>query len=179
MPSSKIPHARRTAISQKKLQEGKWPRLVRPGSVTVNIYRTRRRRSFSTASAIISPDAAFDRTSLIPLERWPKPEESRPNLRTRSMKRILELFATGEYSLSAIQREMTKAGLVGLRSKQPLTFGSIDHILRKHFYSGVFEHKGELHQGSHVPMISKKTFDQIQSVLDSSHCRFGLSASTR
>jgi site-specific DNA recombinase len=81
------------------------------------------------------------------------------------LKRILELFATGEYSLTAIQREMTKAGLVGERSKKPLTFGSIDHILRKPFYYGVFNHKGELHQGSHVPMISKKTFDQIQNVL--------------
>ena len=82
------------------------------------------------------------------------------------LKRILELFATGEYSLTAIQGEMTKAGLVGERSKRPLTFGSIDHILRKPFYYGVFNHKGELHQGSHVPMISKKTFDQIQNVLE-------------
>ncbi len=81
------------------------------------------------------------------------------------LKRILELFATGKYSLSNIQQEMTKVGLVGLRSKQPLTFGSIDHILQAHFYYGVFEHKGEFHQGSHVPMISKKTFDQIQNVL--------------
>ena len=81
------------------------------------------------------------------------------------LKRILELFATGEYTLTSIQREITKAGLVGLRSKQPLTLSSIEHILRKPFYYGVFFHKGELHQGTHVPMISKKTFDQIQSAL--------------
>ena len=72
------------------------------------------------------------------------------------LKKIMELFATGNYSLSAIQREMTKAGLVGQKSKKPLTFGSIDHILRKPFYYGVFNHKGELHQGSHVPMISRR-----------------------
>jgi site-specific DNA recombinase len=96
-----------------------------------------------------------------------------PRLRTiephptnfEKLKGILELFATGEYSLSAIQREMTIVGLVGDRSKKPLTFGSIDHILRKPFYCGVFGHKGELHQGSHPPMISKKTFDQIQEAL--------------
>ncbi len=82
-----------------------------------------------------------------------------------TLKRMLELFATGEYSLTAIQREMTKAGLVGDRSKRPLTFGSIDHILRKPFYYGVFNHKGELYQGSHLPMISKRTFDQIQNAL--------------
>jgi site-specific DNA recombinase len=81
------------------------------------------------------------------------------------LKRILELFATGEYSLTAIQREMTEAGLLGHRSKQPLTLSSIEHILRKPFYYGVFNHKGELHQGVHVPMISKKTFDDIQDAL--------------
>jgi site-specific DNA recombinase len=81
------------------------------------------------------------------------------------LKRILELFATGEYSLSTIQREMTEAGLVGSKSKKPLTYSSIEHILKKPFYYGLFEHKGELHQGTHVPMISKKTFDQIQSAL--------------
>src|ERR1700719_426731 len=73
------------------------------------------------------------------------------------LKRILELSATGEYSLTAIQREMTGAGLLGHRSKQPLTLSSIEHILRKPFYYGLFNHRGELHQGIHVPMISKRT----------------------
>ena len=33
------------------------------------------------------------------------------------------------------------------------------------FYYGVFLHKGELHQGTHAPMISKQTFDDIQKAL--------------
>jgi site-specific DNA recombinase len=82
------------------------------------------------------------------------------------MKKILELFATGEYSLTAIQHEMAKAGLIGARTKQPPPLSSISNTLRKPFYYGAFLHKGELHQGTHVPMVSKKVWDDIQRALD-------------
>jgi site-specific DNA recombinase len=78
------------------------------------------------------------------------------------MKRMLELFAKGRHSLTAFQRELAAAGIVGERSKKPLPLSSIGNILRNPFYYGLFAHKGELHQGTHVPMISKKTFDEIQ-----------------
>jgi hypothetical protein len=38
-------------------------------------------------------------------------------------------------------------------------------MFRNPFYYGVFLHKGEMHQGVHAPMISKKTFDEIQAAL--------------
>ena len=81
------------------------------------------------------------------------------------LKRILELFATGEYSLSEIRDEMTKVGLLGTRGNRPLALSSVIHLLQRPFYYGLFEHKGELHQGTHLPMISKKTFDEIQKAL--------------
>jgi hypothetical protein len=37
--------------------------------------------------------------------------------------------------------------------------------MRNPFYYGVFVHKGEIHQGIHPPMISKKMFDDIQRLL--------------
>jgi site-specific DNA recombinase len=80
-------------------------------------------------------------------------------------KRILERFATGQFSLTAIQKEMAAVGLVGDRSKKPMPLSSIGNMLRNPFYYGVFLHKGEMHQGVHVPMISKKTFDEIQAAL--------------
>src|SRR5579862_4976398 len=96
-----------------------------------------------------------------------------PKLRTiephpvnfKKMKRILQRFATGTCSLTAIQREMAAARLFGDRSGKPPALTSIDHLLRNPFFYGVFSYKGELHQGSHVPMISKKTFDEIQEAL--------------
>ena len=96
-----------------------------------------------------------------------------PRLRTiephpqffKALKRALEYFATGEVSLTAMQKEMAAAGIVGNLSKKPLALSSIGNLLRNPFYYGVFSHKGEIHQGVHVPMITKKTFDDIQKAL--------------
>jgi site-specific DNA recombinase len=81
------------------------------------------------------------------------------------VKRILEEFATEEYSLTAIQKKMASVGLVGARSGKPMPLSSLGNLLCNPFYYGAFFHKGELHQGTHVPMISKKTFDAIQKAL--------------
>jgi len=81
------------------------------------------------------------------------------------LKAKLEKFATGEQSLTAFQRELASVGIVGKLTGKPLTLSSIVNLLRNPFYYGVFTHKGELHQGTHVPMISKQTFDDIQKAL--------------
>jgi len=81
------------------------------------------------------------------------------------MKRALEHFATGEVSLTAMKNELAATGIIGERSKKPLPLSSIGQLLRNPFYYGVFSHKGEIHQGVHVPMITKKTFDDIQKAL--------------
>ena len=81
------------------------------------------------------------------------------------IKRVMELFATCQYTLTAIQKELAAVGIVGNLSKKPLPLSSIGNILRNPFYYGVFLHKGEMHQGIHAPMISKKTFDEIQDAL--------------
>jgi site-specific DNA recombinase len=81
------------------------------------------------------------------------------------VKRVLELFSTGEYSVTAIQRETTRLGLMGRQNGRPLRLSSIGHLLRCPFYYGVFLHKEEVHQGVHVPMITKKTYDDIQAAL--------------
>jgi site-specific DNA recombinase len=81
------------------------------------------------------------------------------------MKRILELFATGNHSLTTIQREMTTVGLLGGRKSRPVYLSALTKILRNPFYYGAFRFTGELHQGTHVPMITKGTFDKIQTAL--------------
>ena len=88
-----------------------------------------------------------------------------PDLKTfRKVKTILEAFATSEYTLTAIQRKMFSLGLVGKDGK-PLHLSTIQGILSNPFYYGHFKYRGELHQGSHKPMISKKLFDRIQEAL--------------
>jgi site-specific DNA recombinase len=90
--------------------------------------------------------------------------ESHPTLFTQ-VKGILEKFATGGYTLTGIRNEMTRIGIVGSKSKKPLPLSSIERFLQNPFYYGVFVHKGETHQGTHVPMISKHTYDEIQDAM--------------
>ena len=45
---------------------------------------------------------------------------------------------------------------------RPLCLSSVGHLLENPYYYGAFYHKGVLHQGSHAPMVSKKTWDEIQ-----------------
>ena len=95
-----------------------------------------------------------------------------PRLRTiepdkktfRKVKEILTSFATGEYTLTKIQSKMFSLGLVGKDGK-PLHLSTIQGILSNPFYYGYFKYRGEIHQGSHKPMISKKLFDQTQEAL--------------
>jgi hypothetical protein len=39
-------------------------------------------------------------------------------------------------------------------------------MLKNHFYYGVFKFNGEIYQGSHEPIISKKLFDSVQQVMN-------------
>ena len=79
-----------------------------------------------------------------------------PNKKTfNKVKEVLQAFATGEYTLTKIQSKMFSLGLVG-KEGNPLHLSTIQSILTNPFYYGHFKYRGELHQGSHKPMISKK-----------------------
>ncbi len=88
-----------------------------------------------------------------------------PNRQTfKRMKSIFEDCATGEYSLTRVQDKMFSLGFAGKTGK-PLTLSTIQWILTNPFYYGMFVYHGELFQGNHRPMISKKLFDQVQITL--------------
>ena len=95
-----------------------------------------------------------------------------PRLRTiepdkktfNKVKEVLRAFATGEYTLTKIQSKMFSLGLVGKVGRPP-HLSTIQKILTNPFYYGHFRYRGEVHQGSHKPMISKKLFDKIQEAL--------------
>ena len=95
-----------------------------------------------------------------------------PRLRTiepdkktfNKVKEVLRAFATREFTLTKIQSKMFSLGLVGKDGKLP-HLSTIQKILTNPFYYGHFRYRGEIHQGSHKPMISKKLFDKIQEAL--------------
>jgi len=51
------------------------------------------------------------------------------------------------------------------RKEKMLSVSMVQSILQNPFYYGIFRYNGELHQGKHEPMITKKLFDKCQSVL--------------
>ena len=80
------------------------------------------------------------------------------------MKKILELFAEGNDTLTTISEKMFALGLTGKDGKQPY-YSTLSKILTNPFYYGNFIYRGEMHEGSHKPMISKKCYDRIQEAM--------------
>ena len=84
--------------------------------------------------------------------------------RFRLVKKLFELYATGNYSLKDLQKLITSAGLLS-RNNKMLSISVIQHVLSNPFYYGVFKYNEEMYQGKHEPMISKKLFDKCQKIL--------------
>lgn len=49
----------------------------------------------------------------------------------------------------------------------PFTYGPLAHLLKNRIYLGEVGHKGKWFEGEHEPIIDRKTFDQVQSLLKS------------
>ncbi|MEP9409939.1 MAG: recombinase family protein [Candidatus Brocadia sp.] len=81
------------------------------------------------------------------------------------IKKAFELYATGEYTLKAIKQFLMDSGIKSYRNK-PLSVSCVQRLLKNHFYYGVFKFNGEVYQGSHEPIISKKLFDAVQQVMN-------------
>lgn len=84
------------------------------------------------------------------------------------VREAFELYATGRYSLKALQAKMNSLTLSS-RSGEPLSINSLANILHNIFYIGLIRIKKsqEYFPGLHEPLISKKLFDRVQTVLAS------------
>jgi site-specific DNA recombinase len=82
------------------------------------------------------------------------------------IKKIFELYATGNYTIKEVRKIITEKGLRS-RSGKILTISNIQMFLKNPFFYGAFLFNGELHQGKHRPAITKKLFDKVQKVMKS------------
>jgi site-specific DNA recombinase len=73
-------------------------------------------------------------------------------------RRMFELYATGKYSLSQL------CGQLRAEFGQRLAKGYLDRLLKNPFYIGSFIWQGNLYAGTHIPLIERKQFDQVQDV---------------
>ena len=75
-----------------------------------------------------------------------------------------ELYAKGESRLEDIAVFLKSKG-VATKSGKQLSKDQIKRILTNPFYYGHFKFLGEVHEGKHKPIVPKKLFDQVQTVL--------------
>ncbi|PIP20550.1 MAG: hypothetical protein COX40_04085, partial [Candidatus Omnitrophica bacterium CG23_combo_of_CG06-09_8_20_14_all_40_11] len=80
------------------------------------------------------------------------------------IKRVFELYSTGNYTLEEIRNKINPLGMTGRKNK-PLSRSQYQTILKNPLYYGVFRYKGEVYEGTHEPIITKKLFDKCQEVM--------------
>ncbi|PJA86454.1 MAG: hypothetical protein CO142_00120 [Candidatus Moranbacteria bacterium CG_4_9_14_3_um_filter_44_28] len=81
------------------------------------------------------------------------------------VKKLFEMYATGEYTLHSLANWCKEQDLRGNLGK-PLVIANIQKNLQNVFYLGLMKWKGEIFEGQHEPLISKKLFDKCQEVME-------------
>jgi DNA invertase Pin-like site-specific DNA recombinase len=86
------------------------------------------------------------------------------NEKAPKVRKMFELYATGEYTLHSLANWCRGNNLVGNLGK-PLVIANIQKNLQNIFYLGLMKWKGEIFEGQHEPLISKKLFDKCWEVM--------------
>ena len=84
--------------------------------------------------------------------------------KAKYIKRTFEMYSTGEYPLAQIRQIINSLGLVGKKGKM-LSVSNYQYMLKNKIYYGIIEYNGELYDGKHEPIITKKLFDLCQEVM--------------
>lgn len=82
------------------------------------------------------------------------------------VQRVFEWFGTGDYALKEVTQKARDAGLRYRRSQRPVGNSTIHYMLRNRLYAGAFEWAGRLYQGTHDPLVTRETWENVQEVLD-------------
>ncbi|MEI6288407.1 MAG: recombinase family protein [bacterium] len=80
------------------------------------------------------------------------------------VKQIFELYATGDYSFGDLERFCEENSLMGFHGKRIRT-SYFFTLLQNIFYVGLMKYGGEVFEGTHEPLISKKLFEEVKNVM--------------
>src|SRR3989344_1950894 len=80
------------------------------------------------------------------------------------IRKFFELYSTGNYTFQSLANLCHQNKLTGFWDK-PFSISSSQRTLQNIFYLGLMKYKGEIFEGQHQPIISKKLFDKCQEVL--------------
>ncbi len=81
------------------------------------------------------------------------------------IRRMFERYATGKYSLKDIGQMAQNEGFSYRKSGDPVPKSTVATILAKRLYTGSFDWKGTVYEGSHEPIISHELWMSVQEVL--------------
>jgi len=78
--------------------------------------------------------------------------------------KAFEAYASGKYTLRQIRELVTELGFRS-QKEQVLSISNIHDILRNPIFCGLLRYGGEIYEGKHKPIITKKLFDSVQEVM--------------
>ncbi|MEI7513624.1 MAG: recombinase family protein, partial [bacterium] len=84
--------------------------------------------------------------------------------KSKIIRSAFEKYEEGNQRLEDIANFLAKAGIV-TRTGKPIHKNRVTYLLSNPFYTGLFNYAGELHEGKHKPIISKKLFDSAQEMM--------------
>ena len=84
--------------------------------------------------------------------------------KSAKVKKVFELYASGSYPFHSLANWCVKHNLKGNKNNK-ISVSSLQKILQNIFYISLMKFKGEVFEGTHEPLISKKLFDMVQEVM--------------
>lgn len=88
------------------------------------------------------------------------------NERAPLVRRMFELYATGNYSIKYLTEHMYTEGLRSPNGNK-MVKSLVHRILTDIFYIGKFEWLGTMYQGKHEPLVSEELYNSVQRLLRS------------
>ena len=80
------------------------------------------------------------------------------------VRKLFELYATRNYNLREIAEWCRRINLKS-NLERDISISQVHKIVQNVFYIGLMKYKGEIHEATHEPLISKKLFDKVQEIM--------------
>lgn len=84
--------------------------------------------------------------------------------RAHLIRKMFELYATGQHSVMTLRHEISQLGLKG-RANKKLSPSMIHKILRDKFYMGIMTSKGREYPHKYPKIVSRELFESVQGIL--------------
>ena len=80
------------------------------------------------------------------------------------IKKTFEAYSSGSFTLRQLRDKFNVLGLKRKSGKE-LAVSNYQKLLKNPIYTGLMLYNGEIHEGKHEPIITKKLFDSVQEVM--------------